>query len=82
MIWRGAGDTSDSNNATLIPLWAAYTVAIALEFLCAVFTFGTKSPPLRRDNIDYFVNENTYIMEKAKRILGYRPVVKTREVLG
>jgi sterol-4alpha-carboxylate 3-dehydrogenase (decarboxylating) len=81
IAWRAAGDTSDPNKVIVIPSWVAYTIATALEVLYALFTFGTKSSPFKRSHVDYLVLENTYNIEKAKRVLGYRPVVNTHEVL-
>ena len=81
IAWRAAGHPSDLHKATVIPSWAAYTIATVLEVLYAVFTFGLKSPAFKRSHVDYMVLENTYNIDKAKRVLGYRPVVNTHEVL-
>ena len=81
MVWRAAGDTSDPSNATVIHSEVVYAVAIILEILYTVFIFGTKPPQLRREYTGYFVDENTYNIERAKRVIGCRPVVRTEEVL-
>ena len=81
LVWSAAGDTSDPEDATIIPAWVAYTWALSSEVLYGLFTLGTKSPPLTRNVVNLCVNEYTYNIEKAKRVLGYRPVVRTQEVL-
>jgi sterol-4alpha-carboxylate 3-dehydrogenase (decarboxylating) len=81
IIWRAAGDTSDPKDATIIPAWIAYTWAVVLEVLYGIFTLGRKSPPLTRLVVGFCVNEFTYNVDKAKKVLGYRPVVRTQEVL-
>ena len=81
LVWRAAGDTSDPNDATVIPAWIAYTCAVVLETLYGLFTLGKKSPPLTRHIVGFCVNDFTYNIEKARNVLGYRPVVRTQEVL-
>ena len=81
MIWRASGDTSNPNDATVVPSWAAYSIATVLEVLYGLFTLGSKSSPLTRHIVGFCVNEFSYNIEKARRVLGFQPVAKTEEVL-
>ena len=81
MVFRAAGNSSQPEDATVIPAWLAYAFATILEVLYALFTLGRKPSPLTRLIVGFCTNEFTYNIEKSRTILGYRPVVRTEQVL-
>ena len=58
-----------------MPGWLVLGVAIAVEWLYWIFTFGQKTPKfLRSHTIRWVISERTFSVEKAKQRLGYKPV--------
>ncbi|CAG8979478.1 hypothetical protein HYALB_00012078 [Hymenoscyphus albidus] len=77
-IWAAAGDKTPPEKINLVPVWLVLGLAVALEWIYWVFTFGQKSPgSLRSHTIRWVTEERTYSIEKARERLGYDPVDET-----
>ncbi|KAL9117548.1 MAG: hypothetical protein Q9187_005916, partial [Circinaria calcarea] len=60
MIWRAAGDTTQLQDVTVIPTWAAMALASAVEWLFAIFTLGTRKPEMLNTHVvDFCTREYT-----------------------
>ncbi|CAG8961398.1 hypothetical protein HYFRA_00013346 [Hymenoscyphus fraxineus] len=77
-IWAAAGDKTPPEKIKVVPVWLVLGLAVALEWIYWVFTFGQKSPgSLRSHTIRWVTEERTYSIEKARERLGYEPVDET-----
>ncbi|KAI9699594.1 MAG: hypothetical protein M1820_007093 [Bogoriella megaspora] len=73
-VWKYAGHEVDERNIRSIPVWLASSVAIFLELLFWVFTFGKKRPQtLGKQQVEYACFTHTYSLAKAKERLRYVP---------
>lgn len=59
-----------------IPLTPVLALASLCEWLCAPFGI---EPPLHRRRVSFFQNNRAFSVEKAKRLLGYKPQVSLRD---
>ncbi|KAH6664278.1 hypothetical protein B0J14DRAFT_608189 [Halenospora varia] len=77
MTRRAAGDTTQEKDLIVIPAWVAWTLVAIIEWMYWIFTLGTKQPPLSlsRLYISVTVCNVTSSIEKARKRLGYGPVV-------
>jgi nucleoside-diphosphate-sugar epimerase len=50
-----------------------------VEKLCVPFGI---EPPIHRRRVDFFTKSRAFSIEKAKRLLGYRPEVKLKDGIG
>ncbi len=55
-----------------LPAWPFQVAGTICEKLC--IPFGIE-PPIYRRRVDFFTKSRAFTIEKAKRLLGYRPVV-------
>ena len=80
-IWAEAGDKTPLAKVHLIPAWVGMALAGMVEFLFWVFTLSLKMPPksLRRDVLRYVISNQTFDIDKAKKRLGYKPLIGTDE---
>ena len=81
MIWRAAGDTTELKDVTIIPGWAAMGMATVAEWSCEALTFGVKKPGMTRQVVGFCTNQFTYNIDKARNVLGYKPVARMEEVI-
>jgi sterol-4alpha-carboxylate 3-dehydrogenase (decarboxylating) len=82
-IWRLAGHKPSREEVTQIPVWFASTLAVVLEFLFWMFTFGTKRPGnMGKQQVEYSCFTHTYDISKARKILGYEPKHKFEEEMA
>ncbi len=58
-----------------IPVWPVYTAGWLCEMLCVPFGID---PPLHRRRVGFFTHHREFDISKAKRLLGYAPVVSVR----
>lgn len=73
-VWAAAGDRTPPDEIKVVPAWLVLGLAIAVEWMYWVFTFGQKTPQfLRSYTIRYVTEERTFSIEKARTILGYEP---------
>ncbi|MHC4268256.1 MAG: NAD-dependent epimerase/dehydratase family protein [Planctomycetota bacterium] len=59
-----------------IPLAPILIMAYMCERICAPLRID---PPLHRRRVSFFQNNRAFSVEKAKRILGFKPIVSLRE---
>ncbi len=60
------------------PKWLAWPVATLIEWIAKLFNKKT-APNITRYRVRVVMNDAHYSTEKAKRLLGYRPHIGTRE---
>jgi sterol-4alpha-carboxylate 3-dehydrogenase (decarboxylating) len=65
----------------VIPKWVGLTMGFLSEWLVWAISRGTRTPNMTREGIRFSTMIRTLNMEKAKRVLGYRPVVSMEEGL-
>jgi nucleoside-diphosphate-sugar epimerase len=58
-----------------LPLWPFELAAILCEAVCVPLGL---EPPLHRRRVHFFRNSRAFTIDKAKRLLGYRPRVELR----
>lgn len=73
MVWRAAGDQTDISQIWVIPKDLALFIATILGWVYWAFRLGT--PKLSRDHVQFSCMTRYFNIDKAKRRLGYRPVV-------
>jgi dihydroflavonol-4-reductase len=61
------------------PMWPLESAASVCETICRPLGIN---PPLHHRRLDFFLKDRAFSSEKAKRELGYEPVVDLREGLG
>jgi nucleoside-diphosphate-sugar epimerase len=62
-----------------VPFLPIYAAAFACETVCR---FVGVDPPLYRRRVDFFHKDRAFRIDKAKRLLGYRPAVSLGEGLA
>lgn len=62
-----------------LPLWPLVTAAALCEYFCRPLRI---EPPLHRRRIDFFRKDRGFSIERARRDLGYNPVVDLAEGLA
>ena len=77
MIWRAAGDETTSRQVWKIPKDFGLLLASLFEWIFWIMGWGV--PKLTRSKIKYSCMTRYFSVEKAKRRLGYRPVVSLEE---
>jgi sterol-4alpha-carboxylate 3-dehydrogenase (decarboxylating) len=77
VIWGVARGTDALKSITTIPAWVMIVVVILVEWTLWLFTFDTVKPPteLRRTSLEYCIYSHTYNIDKARKRLGFSPVV-------
>ncbi|HRQ37287.1 MAG TPA: NAD-dependent epimerase/dehydratase family protein [Chloroflexota bacterium] len=61
-----------------LPLWAGTAVGSAAQI---AFKPLRRQPPISRRTLDFFIKDNAYNIDKARRDLGFDPQVKLRDGL-
>ena len=77
MIWRAAGDTTTAKQVWAIPQDFGLFLATVFEWIYWIAKWGT--PNLTRQQVRYSVMTRYFNIDKAKRRLGYRPIVSLEE---
>ncbi|PQE32204.1 hydroxysteroid dehydrogenase protein [Rutstroemia sp. NJR-2017a WRK4] len=78
-IGNAAGYPIRSEDVTKIPMFVALAMAIFAEWWVWIVSFGRKQSRMNRVGIRYSCMTRTYKIDKAKRVLGYRPRVSLQE---
>lgn len=74
-IWAAAGDRTRLEEIKILPAWFMLSLASTLEWVYLVFTLGQKRPSIfQRHNLEYTCLHKTFSIDKARRLLGYKPV--------
>ncbi|MCJ1399128.1 hypothetical protein MMC11_002330 [Xylographa trunciseda] len=75
LIWSAAGNTTPINKVTVIPAPVALAMAAVAEWAFWIFTLGQRKPQsLNKLVVLYCIRSHTYNIDKARKILGYKPV--------
>lgn len=62
-----------------IPFWLAFLIATISEWTTWLLSAGKRQPLVTRDAVRNTVMSRTLKIEKATRVLGYRPIVSMKE---
>ena len=75
VTYRALGDTTDfERDVRVVPGWLMWQVARVLEFVWWVATWGRRRPPIiNKAVMSYSMEDYTYDIGKARRVLGYAP---------
>jgi len=76
-----AGHPVADKEVTVLPLSMMKTMASVMEWAFWIFTFGTKEPSMRREDIDYLDRGSCWCLDKAKEKLGYEPIADQDEAI-
>lgn len=79
--YAAAGYPIAKEEIKIIPFWVVQTIASVGEWMYWIFTLGTRAPALRRKNIDHLDAGCLWNIEKARKLLGYEPVVEQDEAV-
>ena len=82
VIWRDCGWKGDAKNAWVIPNKLGMVIATIIEWIYWIIFFGQKEPRLKRKIVRYATMNRTFSIEKAKKRLGYHPIVPLKEGLA
>jgi sterol-4alpha-carboxylate 3-dehydrogenase (decarboxylating) len=74
-----AGFPVDKKDIWVIPAWLYYVLAVVVEWVVWVRSFGTREPVINRRMVKYLTLNRTFNISKAKERLGYRPLVNMEE---
>lgn len=66
---------------TVIPKWVGLTMGFISEWVVWATSRGTRTPNMTREGIRFSTLTRTLSVEKAKRVLGYKPAVSMQEGL-
>jgi len=78
-IGAAAGHPTRIEDVTTVPKWIGLAMAVIAEWLVWIMSFGRKKSRLNTVAIRFSAITRTYGIEKAKRRLGYKPVVGLQE---
>lgn len=79
--YAAAGSTVKESEISTVPFWLVRTIASVGEWVVWAVTFGTGTPGLRRQEIDHLDGGCWWNIEKAERLLGYKPVLDQDEAI-
>ena len=75
LIWSAAGNSTPIKKVTVIPATIALTMAVVAEWAFWIFTLGQRKPQsLNKLVVLYCIRNHTYNIDRARNILGYKPV--------
>lgn len=74
-----AGYPTDRTKVKSIPRFVGLGLAIIAEWVVWITSFGKKKSRMNRVGIRFSSMNRTYRIEKAKRVLGYKPLVSLKE---
>ena len=78
-VGDAAGYPTNIKDVRTIPRWAGLMMAVLAEWIVWLTSFGRKKSHINTVGIRYSCMTRTYRIDKAKRILGYRPLVTLQE---
>ncbi|KAE8445259.1 hypothetical protein EG329_013631 [Mollisiaceae sp. DMI_Dod_QoI] len=80
-IGDAAGYPTKIEEVRALPKFVGLTMAVIAEWWVWITSFGRQKSRMNRVAIRYSCMTRTYRIEKAKRILGYRPRVSLKEAI-
>lgn len=78
-IWAAAGDKTDPKSVWVIPKNVALLLATVVEWIFWIIFWGRKEPSLTRRKINFSTMNRTYCIDKARKRLGYKPLVNMED---
>lgn len=78
-VARQAGFPVRAEDVKIIPRWLAMLMAFVMEWWAWISILGSRQPALTRSGARYSCLDRRISCEKAKRVLGYRPIWGMRE---
>ena len=78
-IAKAAGHPVNESEIKTIPRWAAILLAFIAEWVVWIISFGRKESTLTRYGVRYSTMSRTLDIQKAKRVLGYKPIFGMQE---
>ncbi|KAF2732256.1 NAD(P)-binding protein [Polyplosphaeria fusca] len=81
MCYAAAGHPVAAADIKIVPFWVVKTMASVGEWVYWVGTLGIVQPKMRRQDIDHLAGGCWWSLEKAQRVLRYRPVLDLDEAV-
>ena len=78
-IGAAAGYSTNADEIRVIPWMVAMTIAMIAEWVIWITSFGRRKSSVTRARIRFSTMTRTYRIDKAKRLLGYKPRVSMTE---
>lgn len=81
-VWRAAGDEKSAQGdlfRIVIPWWTMVLLAQVTEFVFRILTLGRIAPQFSMQHLNYMMKGSWCDVSKARRELGYEPIVSTDE---
>lgn len=78
-IADAAGFPTNRASVRSIPVFIGLAMALFAEFMVWVFSLGKRRSRMNRVAIRYSALTRTYRIDKAKRVLGYKPLVSLKD---
>ena len=78
-VWTCAGDRIEPKDVWKISTPTGLVIATFIEWLFWVLFLGKRKPNLTRQQVNYSSMTRTYNIDKAKKRLGYAPIVGLQE---
>ncbi|CAK7198295.1 erg26, C-3 sterol dehydrogenase [Sporothrix eucalyptigena] len=75
-VWKYAGNKDGLNKVWVLPREVGMVLGLASEIVCSILR---KPPTFNRQRIVYTCMTRYYDISKAKRLLGYEPIVSLEE---
>ena len=82
MVWRAAGWKGTARDAWVIPRLPGLITATIVEWLVWIVTLGTREAQFKHQAVQYSCMWRSFNIDKAKRRLGYRPIVGLEDGIG
>ena len=79
MIWRAAGWKGSAKDAWIIPKGPGLILATLIEWIFWILFFGQREPQFKKKAVQYSCMNRTYNIDKAKKRLGYKPMVSVSD---
>ena len=80
-VWREAGWKGKAEDAWVMPQTVALVLATIVEWVYWILFFGSKEPVFKRAAVQQTCINRTFNISKAKRRLGYMPLVGMQEAI-
>ena len=78
-VAKQAGFEVREDQVKVIPRWVGMLIAFIAEWWIWFVSFGRRQSALTRGGVRYRCLDRTVRCEKAKRVLGYKPIWGTQE---
>lgn len=80
-VWAAAGDKTKPEEVWVIPKGLGLFLASLIEWIFWLLFWGRKKPALTRQQVKFSCMNRTYNIEKARRRLGYQPIVNMSDAI-